>query len=183
MSDRDEEVRFNVKMPQRLRDDAKRNTERGELSEAVRDLFRRRAYGEGATSGSSELERAKAELRDVRNRIDDLRRERRQIDAEIESQETRETRLEERVSSLEEKSDKFGTVVETLETMLKDGARIFPGRVDDDLNADAVIQELKERNPDVPDDAFELAGVHEPNDWRETADWDAQTADDASTST
>jgi len=183
VSDRDEEVRFNVKMTQRLRDDAKRNSERGELSEGVRDLFRRRAYGEGATSGNTELERAKAELRDVRNRIDDLRRERRQVDAEIESQETRETRLEERVSSLEEKNDKFGTVVETLETMLKDGARIFPERVDDDLNADEVIQELKDRNPSVPDSAFSLAGVHEPNDWRENADWDAKTADDVTSST
>jgi len=181
MSDRDDEVRFNVKMPSRLRDDAKRNSERGELSEGVRDLFRRRAYGEAATSGNTELERMQAELRDVRNRIDDLRRERRQIDAEIESQETRETRLEERLSALEEKNDEFGTVIETLETMLKDGARIFPERVDDDLNSDEVIQELKNRNPDIPDMAYELANVHEQNDWRKNTDWDPETPDNAST--
>jgi len=36
MTEKDDEVRFNVKMRRQLRDDAKRNTERGELSEDVR---------------------------------------------------------------------------------------------------------------------------------------------------
>lgn len=167
MSDKDEEVRFNVKMRRQLRDDAKRNTERGELSEEVRDLFRRKAYGIDATSGNSEIDRLKAELTDVRDRIDDLRRERRKIDAEIESQESRATRLEERISRLEERSDKFDTVVDTLESMLLDGARIFPERVDDELDSERVIKELKERNPEVPDHAFRLAKPHEPTDWRD----------------
>jgi len=35
MTDKDDDVRFNVKMRKQLRDDAKRNTERGELSEEV----------------------------------------------------------------------------------------------------------------------------------------------------
>jgi len=166
MSGGDDEVRFNVKMRQQLRDDAKRNTERGELSEDVRDLFRRKAYGV-AGDETSELERKKAELRDVRGRKDELRQERRRINAELESQEDRETRLEEQIAQLEERDDKFSTVVETLETMLLDGARIFPERVDDDLDAQRVIDELKERNPDVPDSAFRLANPNEENDWRQ----------------
>lgn len=167
MSDgKDDEVRFNVKMRRQLRDDAKRNTNRGELSEDVRDLFRRKAYGHGAESENTELERTRAELDEVRDRIDDLRRDRRRIDAEIESQETRATRLEERMERLEERTDKFSTVVDTLESILLDGGRIFPERVDDDLEAERVINELKERNPDVPEYAFELSGPHEPTDWR-----------------
>lgn len=169
MNGKDEEVRYNVKMRRQLRSDAKRNTERGELAEEVRDLFRRKAYGCDATSGNSELDQLQAELDDVRDRIDDLRRQRRQIDAEIESQESRAARLEERITRLEERSDRFETVVETLESMLLDGARIFPERVDDDLDAERVITALKERNPDVPDEAFRLSNPHEPTDWRELA--------------
>jgi len=166
MSDKDEEVRFNVKMRRQLREDAKRNTDRGDLSEDVRDLFRRKAYGHSAKSENTELERTRAELQEVRDRIDDLRRDRRKIDAEIESQETRATRLEERVERLEGKSDNFETVVETLEAILLDGGRIFPERVDDDLEAERVIRKLKERNPDVPSYAFELSHPNEPTDWR-----------------
>lgn len=168
--DKDEEVRFNVKMRRQLRDDAKRNVERGELSEEVRDLFRRKAYGTGAAKENSEIERLRSELQEVRDRIDDLRRERRQIDAEIESQESRATRLEERISQLEEQTDEFDTVVETLETLLHDGARIFPERVDDQLDSERVINELKDRNPDVPECAFRLAEPHEPNDWRDVSE-------------
>jgi len=51
--------------------------------------------------------------------------------------------------------------------MLLDGARIFPERVDDELDAERVISELKERNPDVPEYAFRLSKQHEPIDWRE----------------
>jgi len=170
MSDKDEEVRFNIKMRQQLRDDAKRNTEHGELSEDVRDLFRRKAYGVAGSESTTELERKKAEIRDVRDRKDDLRRERRRIDAELESQEEREARLEEQIAHLEERDDKFSTVVDTLETMLLDGARIFPERVDDDLDAQRVVDELQERNPDVPGHAFRLAKRHEANDWREVKD-------------
>lgn len=167
MSDKDDEVRFNVKMRRQLRNDAKRNTERGELSEEVRDLFRRKAYGLDSESENSELDRLEAELTDVRDRIDELRRDRRKIDAEIESQETRATRLEERISKLEQRSDKFSTVVDTLESMLLDGARIYPERVDDELDAKRVMAELQDRNPDVPDYAFRLSKPHEPIDWRE----------------
>lgn len=167
MSNKDETVRYNVQMRRQLREDAKRNSERGELAEDVRNLFKRRAYGTGGINENTELERLKAELQEVRDRIDDLRRQRREIDTEIESQETRANRLEERISNLEEKDDKFETVVSTLESVLLDGGRVFPERVDDGLNADAVIEELKNRNPDVPAKAFRLAKPHEPTDWRE----------------
>lgn len=164
----DDEVRFNVAMPERLRDDAKRNTERGELSQDVRDLFRRKAYGSAGTSDNTELEQTQAELNDVRDRIDELRKERRRIDAEIETQESRATRLEERVEKLENNTEKFDTVLETLESILLDGGRIYPERVDDELEADRVIQELRSRNPDVPDEAFRLSKPDEPFDWRES---------------
>jgi len=166
----DEQVRFTVQMPKRLRKDAKRKAERGELSEEIRDLFRRMAYGISDTSGNTEIDKLNAELRDVRARIDDLRKRRRQVDVEIEAQEDRAARLEERVSNLEERADSFETTVNTLEKMLLDGTRIFPERIDDDLNATRVIEALKERNPDVPPCAYDVAEPYEPNDWREATD-------------
>lgn len=165
-NDADEDVRFNVQMSRRLRNDAKRNTERGELSESVRKLFRRKAYGTAGTEQSTEIERKKAELRDVRDTIDQLRRKRRRIDAEIETKEQRAARLEERIAQLEERDDKFDTVVDTLEGSLLEGQRVTPTMVDDDLDAQAVIETLKDRNPDVPNHAFELATPGEPTDWR-----------------
>jgi hypothetical protein len=65
-------------MPEELREDAKAKTERGELAEEVRDLFRQKAYGMGAGESPTELERKKAELESVRNNIDNLRHRRRQ---------------------------------------------------------------------------------------------------------
>lgn len=172
--DKDDEVRYNVKMRRQLREDAKRNTERGELADGVRNLFRRKAYGEQAAGETTELERTKAELRDVRDRIDDLRRDRSRIETEIESQETRATRLEERVESLEEKQNDLEQTVETLENLLQNGERMWPTKVKNaaDVDKDTAVQlheQLKDRNPDLPKEAFEQASVHEDFDWREAA--------------
>lgn len=48
MSDDQNKVMVTVQMPEQLRDDAKDETERGELSVAVRNLYRCIAYGEDA---------------------------------------------------------------------------------------------------------------------------------------
>ena len=169
MTNKDDTVRFNVQMPRHLREDAKRKTERGELAEETRDLFRRLAYGHDGTKQNPEVDRVKAELRDARDHLDTLRSKRRRIEADIEDEESRITRLEERLDNLQASEEKFENAVETLEQVLLNGGRIFPERIDDDLNAGAVIQELKERNPEIPDYAFEVAGKgpEDPADWRE----------------
>jgi len=168
----DDEVRYNVKMPRRLREDAKRNTERGDLATEVRKVFRREAYGEGSIEESTELDKAKSELQEVREHIDNLRRERGRIDNEIESQETRAARLEERISSLEQEQDEIEHHLEMLENMLQNGERVSLTRIKnatdmDDTAAMKIKQQLRDRNPEIPDKAFELASTHEPTDWRE----------------
>lgn len=171
MSD-DDYVRFNVRMPEKLRDDAKRNTERGELAEETRSVFRRKAYGVGGTEKLSELEQVKAELREVRNNIDDLRHKRNQIDAEIQTEETRAARLEERVDKLEEQRDDLHSSLETLENMLQSGDRMWPTRIknaaDVDMDtAEELYHELRGRNDDLPEAAFEEPSLQEPADWRD----------------
>jgi len=168
----DEEVRYNVKMPKRLRDDAKRNTERGDLAKDVRKVFRRRAYGAGAVEEESKLDRAQNELEQVRERIEDLRRKRGRIQNEIESQERRATRLEERISSLEEERDEVEQAIQTLENMLQNGERMWPTRIKnatefDKSTAEEIHVELKNRNTELPERAFKEPPIHEPNNWIE----------------
>jgi len=168
----DREVRYNVKMPERLREDAKRNTQRGDLAKEVRAVFRRKAYGEGAVDEESKLDEAKSELTSVRERIDDLRRDRGKIDNEIETQERRATRLEERISNLEEQQDEVEQAIETLENMLQSGEMMWRKRIQnatefDESTADKVLVELKNRNPEIPAYAFEKPKMHQPNDWTE----------------
>lgn len=170
--DKDKEVRFNVKMRKQLRDDAKRNTERGELSEEVRDVFRRKAYGESGTSGNSELEQLKAELRQARERADELRKERGRIENEIEAQERRTVRLEERIGQMERENQQLDQTLQTLENMLENGERMWPTRVKnaadvDRTTAEKLYQQLKNRNQELPAAAFEEPSIHAPNDWRE----------------
>jgi len=172
MTDKDEEVRYNVKMRQQLREDAKRNTKRGELAEDVRDLFRRRAYGEQAAGETTELQRTKSELREVRERLEELRHERGKIQNEIESQERRAARLEERIEQLDQQNDQLEQAVEMLENMLQNGDRMWPTRIktaaDVDVStAEQLYQQLKDRNPELPAVAFEEPHIHDPNDWRE----------------
>jgi len=171
----DDNVRFTVQMPERLREDAKRNSERGELSEQIRDLFRRQAYGAQAGTQPTEVERKKQELEEVRQHIDDLRHKRSKIETEIESQETRATRLEEQISKLEKEQDKLAQTIETVENMLHTGNRMWPTRLKnaadvDRATAEELYERLRERNPDVPDVAFEEPSVHGENDWREVED-------------
>ena len=168
----DDDVRFNVQMPESLREDAKANAERGDLSEEVRDLFRRKAYGTGGVEQVSELEETKAELREVRNRIDSKRMDRSQLDAKIQSLEARANRLEERVAELQEKNDKETQYLEVLEEMLKNGTRLWPvmikNKIDVDIDtAKSLYQELQGRNAELPDAAFAEPKIHQPADWRE----------------
>jgi len=172
MTDKDEKVRFTVQMPEDLREDAKRNSERGELSDNIRDLFRRKAYGIGDSESPSELEQAEAELQEVRNSIDDLRLKRSKIDAKIQSKENRETRLEERIDRLKAEQEEVNQSLDVLENMLQNGERMWPVRIKNAVDVDIdtaqeLYLKLQDENPELPQEAFEEAGIYEENDWRE----------------
>jgi len=171
MSD-DETVRYNVQMPRELRQDAKRNADRGELAEEVRDLFRRKAYGDVAAGESpTELQRARQKLKDARRQLEDYRHKRDQYKAKVSSQETRVARLEEQVSELEKNRSETQQAYDTLETMLHNGERLTVTRIKnvtdtDERTAHELQQQLRSENPDVPDAAFELADLREDSDWK-----------------
>jgi len=175
MSDKDldEDVLFNVQMKRRLRRDAQRKAERGELAQDVRDLFERKAYGEGPGE-TDELERLKNELENERDHIDELRSDRRRIDAKIETSEQAIARLEERISAIQAKRDSVDVALENFEAMLENGDRVSPrmNSVKDaaekrGMSPEQFIEELQERNSEIPDHAFRLAEENEPYDWRD----------------
>lgn len=172
MTDGDDEVRYTVKMPKRLRRDAKKNSEHGELAEAVRGVFRERAYGIGRSEQPSELGKKQAELREVRERIDQLRHKRKQIEAEIETKESRQNRLEEDIRQLEQQQSQVEQSVEMLTNMVENGECLWPTRIKnaadvDEQTAVQIHERLIDENPELPPRAFEEPNIHEPNDWRE----------------
>lgn len=153
----DEMVRTTVTMPRHLRDAAKRNTEHGELSEAVRERYREIAYGEEIAKN----ERKKQELAEVRQEKDRLREQLTEIQAKLENVERKERRLEEQVEESRAIEQEYETILETLEAEVRDGAHITTKRTSvknaaeiKGCEPEAVVQELKDRNPEIPDCAF-----------------------------
>ncbi|WP_121744879.1 hypothetical protein [Natronorubrum halophilum] len=145
-------------VPEHVREAAKTNAEYGELSEKVRVLYETVAFGE-EIGQRTQIER---ELQSVREKKDKKRAEIREAQAELENLERREVRLEDQKSSLSSKEDKFEGAIEMIEQQLYDGTHIFPefGAVQKAAGLagsepEQVIQRLKQRNPGVPDYAFQ----------------------------
>jgi len=157
MSDDMEYVRANTRMPRHLRDAAKRKAEHGELSEKTRELYRRIAYGEDV----EKEDRLKQELQEKRDERDEKKKRVRELQADIENLESDITRLEEQVENRNARRDKYEGMIEMLEALLEDGTRVFPehGQVKQaasmkGIAPQEVIDELKERHPDIPEKMY-----------------------------
>lgn len=163
----DEQVQVSHLVPKHVREAAQTNSEYGELSEKVRNLYTTVAFGE-EVGQRSQIER---ELQSVREKKDDIRAEIRELQTELENLEQRETRLEESMANLSSKEDKFEGALEMLEEQLYDGTHLFPDHGGVQRAAglagatpEAVLEKLKERNPGVPDYAFQ-SRMHARRDW------------------
>lgn len=166
MSD-DENVQVKHLVPEHVRDAAQDETKHGELSELVRGLYQRVAFGEEV----EERESLKKELERTRDKKDDIRAEIRELQAELQSIETKETRLEEKLSEFVEDEQKYIGHLESLESQLYEGANVDSGHGGVERAANTgkcdpedVIGDLKERNPEIPDYAFEKA-LHSDEEW------------------
>lgn len=166
MSD-DDTVQVKHLVPEHTRDAAQDRTEYGELSELVRGLYQRIAFGEEV----EERESLKKELQRVRNEKDDIRGQIRGLQAELQTIETKEARLEEKLSEFTDDEQKYIGHLESLESRLYDGSNITPGDggVESASNVgkcdpEEVIEDLKERNPEIPEYAFEEVR-HTDEEW------------------
>lgn len=169
----DEDVHVSHRVPEDIRDEAQNRTNRGEISEAVRRVYRNFARGE-AYPGHAQHEAERVVLERMDDRLQEY---------QDEMDETRRA-MQERIEELEEEKeqrdaarDEYEGRLRELEELVRSGSHVDPehGAVLDAAECSArppsrVIEELKQRNPDIPDYAFQPA---------DEADgiWDGTTGD------
>lgn len=173
MSD-DTHVRVNHRVPEHVRDTAQKKTEHGEMSERVRAIYRQVAYGEVY----DERSQLQARLDEVTDELSDARRKRNDIESRISDLESEADKLKRRLSEQDTESAEYNAQLESIESELHEGRRITAENAAVKTAAEKrgvqpaeVIDQLKERNPDVPDVAFTFAtGELEPTDWQAATD-------------
>jgi len=165
MTDDKAQINFNVERD--AKELAKEKLEYGELSTELRETIHQIAFGEEI----SKREQSRKRLAELRETKDSLRADKREIEAELEEVEQQITRIEERLDDMERREDKYETSLEMLEETLYDGGNVFEdhGQVIKAAkiggkDTEDVIDELKERNPTIPDHAFKSA-LHTNKDW------------------
>lgn len=160
----------NFKLKAETHQALKSKLEHGELSEELRQYSRQLAFG----ADVSEEERLLEERRE-------LAKERREIDGDIETLkkkreevERKLDRVDGRLEHLRERDGEYDGVIAMLEEDLRDGARVMPGTDKvkraakiGDCEPEDVIEDLKERNPNVPDKAFRRAKSGESPRWND----------------
>lgn len=154
----EETVQVIANVPKSVRDGAKEKLEHGEMSEEIRDTLARIAFGEDLNQRA----RLETRLEDLRDQRDELRRERRQLDAEIENIDSRIDSVETKISQLTSREERYEAKLESLEHRVRAEGRLFPEHAavknvasEAQREPEGVIKDLKDRNPDIPDYAFE----------------------------
>jgi len=154
-------------------EEVKAKLEYGELSERLRQCLDVIAHG----TDVSEETRLTDRLQTLREERRDLRQERDNIEKDIEEKTRDIERVEQRLDNLREQDGEYDGVLAMLEEDLHDGMRIVGGSNKikraaqlGDCSVDEVIEDLKERNPDVPGDAFRKAKPHEEGNWQDELD-------------
>ena len=148
---------------------AKDGLDRGELSKELRATVERLAYGADVAQET----RLTDQLRTLRENRREKRQERDNIETELEELNRKIERVEQRLDNLREQEGQYDGVLAMLEEDLHSGVRILGGsdkikRAAElgDCSVDEVIEDLKERNPEVPEKAFRPAQAGEPADWQ-----------------
>lgn len=159
--DDDEElVQVSHLVPKQLREDAQENSGHGDLSDAVRQAYRIVAYGDDYENTA----RLKQRLERAKNEYKRLREEEDRVQEQKEETQKRIQRLRERIEEAESQEERYDELLADLESQIYAGSHVFPSHGDVEEAADvagkepeAVIDDLKERNSDIPEDAFKPA--------------------------
>lgn len=153
----DEWTQVSLRVKARDKEAAKDQLEFGELSEVVRRAIKQAAYGEDVADHDA----LKKQLERKRDKRDKKRKEARAAEAEAEELDREVMKLEERMSQKKSRESKYEGHLESLESHLRAGENISVGHGAVSRAADIggvpeseVIEELKDRNPNIPDHAF-----------------------------
>ena len=147
---------------------AKEKLDYGEMSEILREAIHEVAFG----SRTTEQQRVKDRLKELREKKRKKQREIRDAQQEVDEIERKIERCEDRLDELQEQDGEFDGALELLESQLEEGSRVFVGHGQVEQAAELgkctqeeVIQTLKQRNPDLPDEAFRRPKPDEPSNW------------------
>jgi chromosome segregation ATPase len=149
--------RITFLIPEETAEKAKAKLEHGEMSDRLRDTLNRIAHGADVaeqTRVKEALQQKRREKREIESEIETLRRNREEKEREIE-------RLEERLDTLANQDGEYEGVLKALESLLEDGRRVFVGHGQvkeaaavGECSQEDVIDDLKDRNPTVPEEQF-----------------------------
>jgi len=158
MSENEEMVQLVVEVPKETKEVAKRNLEYGGLSREVRNTLARIAHGEE----TAELQRVKDNLEDLRDKRSELKQSRDEIENKLSDIERKIERNEKKLDRLRDMESEYeGRLMSIEEQMIEDEIRVFHdhGQIlsvaqEYGLEPIDVINDLQERNPDLPDKQF-----------------------------
>lgn len=163
MSDDEKMATVHVEVPERTKEIAQEKLEYGGLTRVVRESVARVAHGEEV----AERDRVADHLKDLRKQKRDKIRERDDINDEIDEIERKIERAEEELDRLDNSVGEYEGALQMIEdTMDNTNASVFIGHgkirkaaeVGDKPQED-VIEDLKQRNPDMDNDRFTEGGA------------------------
>jgi len=148
----------------------KEDLEYGDLSEELRHRLQEIAYG----TRTARKEQLREKLQSLREKDREILRDIQQSQEKRKEKQREIERVEQKLETLRDTEGEYAGALEMLEARLHDGERIHKklDAVDHaadvgDTTREGVLEDLAERNPDVPNFAFELSVPHESFDWRD----------------
>ena len=150
-------------------EEAKANTEHGEMSQLLRERVNAVAHGEQVAEETKLTDR----LRTLRETRREKRQERDSIESTIDEIDRKIERVEQRLDTLREQEGEYDGVLAMLEEDLDEGVRMIETSTKvkraaaiGGCNTEDVINDLKERNPNIPDRAFRRPQGTEGPKWK-----------------
>lgn len=167
----------NVRVDKDTKELAKQKLDHGGLTEVVEEALARVAHGEETT----ERQRVQDHLEELRSERAELRSERDSLNDRLDELDRKIARAEERLDSLMEQDGEYDGMLQMLEERLHSGKPVDKSIAEVKRAAETggkepreVISDLQERNPDVPEDAYQNRDARTYN-WKiESGGWDAR---------
>lgn len=154
MTERDQ---IHVKVNRQTKELAKEKLGHGGLSRAVRQTLERIAHGQEV----SERQRIEDRLETLRDERQEKRLKRNQLDNELDEINRKIERAESELDALRDKEGEYEGALQMLEDSLHDGMNVFPEHAQvkeaaaiGECKPRDVIDDLRERNPDLPSERF-----------------------------
>lgn len=156
MSD-DRNAQINVNVNRETKELAKKKLGFGGLTDEINKTLYRVAHGAEVSEQrrlKDKLEDLREDKREIENEIDNLRNERDEKERKI-------SRIEERLDAIMDQEGQYEGYIQSIETDLHNGKSFWPQhpKIQDvaemvDSTGEQIIDDLRERNPNLPDSQF-----------------------------